>query len=73
MFAYFFFCQFFLSCGNPNALPKDWRIMLALDAVLLFVLIPMALLETKEVVQAEGSGFLFSCCGGTLAGAFGAS
>jgi hypothetical protein len=73
MSAYFFFCQFFLSRGNPKAFPKDWPIMLALDAVLLFALIPMALLETQEVVLAQGSVILLSCCGGTLAGAFAAS
>jgi hypothetical protein len=73
MTAYFFFCQFFLSRGNPNALPKDWPIMLALDAVLICALIPMALLETKEVIFAQGGIILFSCCGGTLAGAFAAS
>ena len=73
MAAYFFICQFLLSRGNPNAFPKDWPIMLALDAVLLFILIPMALLETQEVVLAQGSVILLSCCGGTLAGAFAAS
>jgi len=73
MAAYFFICQFLLSRGNPNAFPKDWPIMLALDAVLLFCLIPMALLETQEVVLFQGLGILLSCCGGTLAGAFAAS
>jgi hypothetical protein len=73
MFAYFFLCQFFLSRGNPNAFPKDWPIMLALDAVLLVILIPMVVLETQEVVLAQGSVILLSCCGGTLAGAFAAS
>ena len=71
--AYFFICQFFLSRGNPDAFLKDWPIMLALDAVLLLCLIPMALLETQEVVLAPGSGILLSCGGGTLAGAFAAS
>lgn len=71
--AYFFFCQFFLSRGNPNAFPKDWPIMLALDAVLLLCLIPMALLESRGVILAQGSFILLSCCGGTLAGAFVAS
>lgn len=71
--AYFFICQFFLSRGNPNAFLKDWPIMLALDAVLLFCLIPMASCETQEVVLAQGSVILLSCCGGTLAGAFTAS
>ena len=73
MTVYFFFCQFFLSRGNPKAFPKDWPIMLALDAVLLFILIPMALLETQEVVIAQGSVILLSCLGGTLAGALAAS
>jgi hypothetical protein len=73
MTIYFFFCQFFLSRGNPKAFPKDWPIMLALDAVLLFVLIPKALLETQEVILAQGSVIFISCCGGTLAGAFAAS
>jgi hypothetical protein len=73
MFAYFFICQFFLSRGNANAFPKDWPIMLALDAVLLLALIPMAILETQEVILYQGSGILLSCCGGTLAGAFAAS
>lgn len=71
--AYFFFCQFFLSRSNPNAFLKDWPIMLALDAVILLGLIPMALLETQEVVLTQGSVELLSCCGGTLAGAFVAS
>jgi len=73
MAMYFFVCQFFLSRGNPNAFPKDWPIMLALDAVLLLALIPMAILETQEVILYQGSGILLSCCGGTLAGAFAAS
>ena len=73
MAAYFFICQFFLSRGNPDAFLKDWPTMLALDAVLLLSLIPMALSETQEVVLAQGSGVLLSCCGGTLAGAFVAS
>ena len=73
MFAYFFLCQFFLSHDNPAAFLKDWPIMIALDAVLLVILIPMALNETQEVVLAQGSVILLSCCGGTLAGAFAAS
>ena len=70
---YFFICQFFLSRSNPDAFLKDWPIMLALDAVLLVTLILMALVETQEVVLAQGSVILLSCCGGTLAGAFAAS
>jgi hypothetical protein len=73
MAAYFFICQFLLSRGNPNAFPKDWPIMLTLDAVLLLSLIPMALLESLEVILFQGLGILLSCCGGTLAGAFAAS
>ncbi len=73
MAAYFFICQFFLSRGHPDAFLKDWPIMLALDALLLVVLIPMVLLERLEVVLAQGLGILFFCCGGTLAGAFAAS
>ena len=73
MAAYFFICQFLLSRGNPDAFLKDWPIMLALDAVLLFCLIPMALSERLEVILFQGLGILLSCCGGTLAGAFAAS
>jgi hypothetical protein len=70
---YFFVCQFFLSHGNPNAFPKDWPIMLALDAVLLLSIILMALGESLEETLTQGSVILLSCCGGTLAGAFAAS
>lgn len=73
MVAYFFFCQFFLSRGNPNAFPKDWPIMLALDAVLLLSIILMALNESLEETLTQGSVIFLSCCGGTLAGAFAAS
>ena len=70
---YFFVCQFFLSRGNPHAFLKDWPIMLALDAVLLFCIIPMALSESLETTLTQGLGILLFCCGGTLAGAFTAS
>jgi hypothetical protein len=73
MLAYFFICQLFLSRGHPDAYRKDWPIMLALDAVLLLLLIPMVLLERPEVVLAQGLGILISCFGGTWAGAFTAS
>ena len=73
MAAYFFICQYFLSRGNPDAFLKDWPIMLALDGVLLLVLILMVVSERLEVILAQGSGILLSCCGGTLAGAFVAS
>jgi len=73
MAVYFFVCQFFLSRGNPDALFKDWPIMLALDAVQLVMLILIVLLERLEVILSQGLGILLSCCGGTLAGAFVAS
>jgi len=40
--AYFFICQFRLSRGNPNALRKDWPIMLAFDAVPLLIVLPFS-------------------------------
>lgn len=73
MLAYFFTCQFFLSRGNPDAHRKDWPVMVALDAVLLLLLIPMVVLERGAAVLAQGLGILVSCCGGTWAGAFAAS
>jgi cellobiose-specific phosphotransferase system component IIC len=73
MLAYFFICQFFLSRGNPNAYRKDWPIMLLLDGIPLLLLIPMVLLERREVILSQGLGILVSCCGGTWAGAFAAS
>lgn len=71
--AYFFVCQFRLSRGNPNALRKDWPIMLALDAVPLLMVLIMALVEKWPVILSQGFGILLSCCGGTFAGAFAAS
>ena len=73
MAVYFFVCQFLLSRGNPDALFKDWPIMLGLAAFQLILLIPMVLLESLEVILSQGVGILLSCCGGTLAGAFVAS
>ena len=73
MAVYFFTCQFFLSRGNPGALFGDWPVMLALDAVWIFILIPMVLLERSEVIVSQGLGVLLSCFGCTLAGAFAAS
>jgi len=73
MAIYFFVCQFFLSRGNPGALFKDWPIMLGLDATQLIMLFLVVLLERREVILSQGLGILFSCCGGTLAGAFAAS
>jgi hypothetical protein len=73
MAVYFFVCQFFLSRGKPDALFKNWPIMLALDATQLIMLILVVLLERLEVILSQGLGILLSCCGGTLAGAFVAS
>ena len=73
LLVYFFTCQFFLSRGNPDAYRTDWPIMLLLDGILLLLLIPMVLLEKREVVLTQGLGILVSCCGGTWAGAFVAS
>ena len=73
LLVYFFTCQFFLSRGNPNAIRTDWPIMLLLDGILLLLLIPMVLLERREVVLTQGLGILVPCCGGTWAGAFAAS
>jgi putative effector of murein hydrolase len=73
LLVYFFTCQFFLSRGNPDAYRKDWPIMLLLDAILLLLIIPMVLLERREMVLTQGLGILVSCCGGTWAGAFVAS
>ena len=71
--AYFFFCQFRLSHGNPNALRKDWPIMLALDAIPLLMFLIIALVEKWPVILSQGFGILLFCCGGTFAGAFAAS
>jgi hypothetical protein len=73
MAVYFFVCQFFLSRGNPDALFKDWPIMLGLDATQLIMVVLIVLLERLDVVLSQGLGILLSCCGGTLAGAFVAS
>src|SRR5512135_2723489 len=54
--AYFFVCQFRLSRGNPNALRKDWPIMLALDAVPLLMVLIMALVEKWPVILSQGFG-----------------
>jgi hypothetical protein len=70
---YFFICQFLLSRGNADALRGDWRIMLALDAVILLSVLIMVLVEKQQTILAQGPGLLLACCGGTLAGAFVAS
>ena len=73
MAAYFFICQFFASRGNPDALRKDWPVMLALDAGATGVAFITALVEKREVFLTQGLGFLLVCCAGTFAGAFVAS
>jgi len=73
MAVYFFICQYLLSRGNPDAFPKDWPIMLALDAVLLLALIPLILIARLELILTLGLGILLFCCGSTVAGAFAAS
>ena len=71
--AYFFICQFRLSRGLPDALRKDWPIMLALDAVPLLMVFIIELVGKDPVTRYQGLGILLFCCGGTFAGAFVAS
>jgi len=73
MAAYFFFCQFRLSRGNPDAYRKDWPVMLALDAPWIIAGFIMIMSEKREVVLSQGVGILVSCIGATWAGAFAAS
>jgi len=73
MLAYFFICQFFLSRGNPNALRKDWPIMLELGAGAIFVAFITAVAEKREVFLTQGLGFLLVWFVGTFAGAVAAS
>jgi hypothetical protein len=67
--AYFFICQFFLSRGNPHAFPKDWPVMLALDAVWIISFFIMILVEERGVIPSQGLPILIGCLGGTWAGA----
>lgn len=74
MLAYFFLCQFRLSRGNPDALLKDWPIMLALNATIIVVLFVSVLVEKQGAVFLfQALGILLVCFAGTLAGAFVAS
>ena len=73
MLAYFFICQFFLSRGNPNALRKDWPIMLELGAGAVFVAFITGVAEKREVFLTQGLGFLLVWFVGTFAGAVAAS
>jgi hypothetical protein len=74
MMAYFLFCQFRLSRGNPHAFLKDWPIMLLLNATIIGVLIYSVLGEKQGAVfLVQTLGILLACFAGTLAGAFVAS
>jgi len=74
MLAYFFICQFRLSRGNPNALFKDWPIMLVLNVTIIVVLFVSVLVEKQGAVFLfQGLGILLVCFAGTFAGAFAAS
>ncbi len=67
--AYFFICQFFLSRGNPHAFPKDWPVMLALDAVWIISFFIMILVEQRGAILGQGLPIFIGCLGGTWAGA----
>ena len=67
--AYFFICQLFLSRGNPHAFPKDWPVMLALDAVCIISFFIMILVEQRGPILGQGLPILIGCLGGTRAGA----
>jgi len=71
--AYFFVCQFLLSRGNPNALFKDWPLMLALGAIGFVIAIVTAMAERREVFLTQGLGFFIVCFVGIFAGAYAAS
>jgi len=73
MAAYFFICQFFLSRGNPDAYRNDWRIMLALDSVLVLGMFIAFLVEKRKVFLTQGFGFLLVCLASTFAGMVAAS
>jgi len=73
MIAYYFICQFFLSRGHPNALFKDWPIMLALGAAGLVISIIEASNKSLEGFLTWVLGFLIVCFAGILGGAFAAS
>jgi len=73
MAAYFFFSQFRLSRGSPDAYRKDWPVMLALDFIWIALFVGMVLTERREVVISQGLAILVGCFGATWAGAFAAS
>ena len=67
--AYFLACQFLLSRRNPGPWWSEWRLMLALDAVILLTVVIMVVVEARQTVLEQAPGMLLACCGGTLAGA----
>ena len=60
---FLFVCQFLLSRGHADAHRRDWRIMVALAAPLLVVVLTMVVVERREVILAQGSVILFGCVG----------
>ena len=60
---FLFVCQFLLSRGHAHAHRRDWRIMVALAAPLLAVVLTMVVVERREVVLAQGSVLVFACAG----------
>lgn len=73
MAAFFFVCQFRLSRGRADAWPKDWPIMLALNAVPLVMVLFMIGKERWPVILAQGLVVLIAGWGGAFAGALVAS
>jgi len=73
MIAYYFICQFLLSRGRPEALFKDWPIMLALGAAGLVITIVEASNKSLEGFLSWVLGFIIICSAGILCGAFVAS
>ena len=62
---YFFTCQFLLSRGHADAHRKDWRIMLALDAIPVVAVLIMVAVEKWDVILSQGPIVLLSTFGGT--------
>jgi hypothetical protein len=73
MAGYFFVCQFLLSRGHADAHRKDWRVMVALDAIPVVAILIMVAVEKWGVILSQGPGMLLQTCGGTFAGAVVAS
>jgi hypothetical protein len=60
---FLFVCQFLLSRGHADAHRRDWRVMLALAAPLLAVVLIMVVVERREAILAQGSVILLACAG----------